>query len=53
MYIARINFLSKDGFIKAGEEVKNPSKEHLSNGLVIETKHDTKEVKPKKRRKKA
>lgn len=39
-YIANINFLGKDGMVKAGDEVENPSKGQIDKGLVRELKVD-------------
>jgi hypothetical protein len=56
MYIANQNFLSSAGFVKEGDEVENPSKHHVSKGLVREiktVKPETKNVDSKPKRKPA
>lgn len=38
MYIANRNYLSAAGKVRRGDEVKNPSKQHIERGYVREAK---------------
>ena len=44
MYIATMNYLSKDGMVLKDSEVKEPSKGHIAKGLVKEVKIQRQEV---------
>lgn len=57
MYIANQNYMSNDGMVKRGEEVKNPLPAHIEKGLVreakvIEAKETKAKPKPKAKAKK-